>query len=495
MNDSKSKVLSGLIWKFSERMAAQLVTLGVTIVLAKLVPPSEHGIIAIVNIFIAIANCIVVNGLGSSLIQKKDADDLDFSTVLYFQIALSVVLYAAIYFGAPLVPKFFSNENNNISADLLISVLRVLGLRIPLTAINNVQQAYVARKMIFRKFFLSTFSATVVSGVVGIYMAYKGYGVWALVIQYLVNTTLSTIILAFTLHWLPKLKFSFERLKSLLKYGWKVLIAGLVNEFYNETRSIVIGKKYSSDDLAFFDKGKQIPNIIVTNINTTISNVLFPAIANAQSNIADVKNMMRRSIKTSSFIMCPMMFGLAVVAEPLIKILLTEEWLPCVPFMQIYCISFCFEPIQTANLQAIKAVGRSDIFLVLEVIKKGSGLIILFAVMNYGVNAIAYSLLLTTLIAAIVNTAPNKKLIGYSYGELLKDIAPGVLISAAMSVLVYVEGLFLPLHPFIILLIQAATGAIFYFAVSSIFKVEAFTYLWDTVIEFIGKKKNKAEEA
>ncbi len=495
MNNTKKKVLSGLIWKFGERMAAQLVTLGVTIALAKLVPPSEHGIIAIVNIFIAIANCIVVNGLGSSLIQKKDADDLDFSTVLYFQIVLSLVLYAVIFFGAPLVPKFFSNEKNNIPADLLISVLRVLGLRIPLTAINNVQQAYVARKMIFRKFFLSTFSATIVSGIIGIYMAYKGYGVWALVIQYLVNTTLSTIVLAFTLHWLPQLKFSFERLKSLLKYGWKVLIAGLVNEFYNETRSIVIGKKYSSDDLAFFDKGKQIPNIIVTNINTTISNVLFPAIANAQSNIADVKNMMRRSIKTSSFIMCPMMFGLAIVAEPLIKILLTEEWLPCVPFMQIYCISFCFEPIQTANLQAIKAVGRSDIFLVLEIIKKGSGLIILLAVMNYGVNAIAYSLLLTTLIAAIVNTAPNKKLIGYTYGELLKDMAPGILISTVMALAVYAEGLILPLSTIPMLIIQVVSGAVIYFGIAAIFKIEAFTYLLNTAFELIGKKKNKTEEA
>lgn len=489
MDNTKNKVLSGLIWKFGERITAQVVTFVVSIILARLLPTEAYGLITLVTIFITFANCIVTNGFGSSLIQKKDADNLDFSTVLYFQLALSIVLYLILFVSSPWIATFFGEEY-----ELLSPVLRVLGLRIPLTAINNVQQAYVSKKMIFRKFFFATIIGTIISAVVGIWMAYAGYGVWALVAQYLTNTTIDTIILALTIKWKPMLKFSVTRLKVLFSYGWKILVASLINDIYNELRTLVIGKVYTSNDLAFFDKGKQIPNIIVTNINTTISNVLFPAISNAQSNRNDVKNMMRRSIRTSAYIMCPLMFGLAVVAEPLITLLLTEKWLPCVKYLQIYCIAFCFEPIQTANLQAIKAVGRSDIILKLEIIKKGSSLLILFAVMFFGVDAIAYSLLLTTLIASIVNTMPNKKLIGYSYRELASDMSAGLIISAIMAVIVFIEGRLLPLSTIPMLLVQVVTGALVYFAISIIFKVEAFTYLKNTVIEFLGSaiKSKKA---
>ena len=486
METSKAKVLSGLIWKFAERISAQVVTFVVSIVLGRLLSPDDYGLIAVVTIFITFANCIVTNGFGSSLIQKKDSDNLDFSTVLYFQFAFSLVLYGILFIAAPLIAKFFGE-----GYDLLVPVLRVLGIRIPLTAINNVQQAYVGKKMIFRKFFLSTIGGTVISAVVGIWMAYEGYGVWALVGQYLTNTFISTVILAFTIKWKPELNFSWARLKILFSYGWKLLVGGIINETYVELRKIAIGKLYTSADLAYFDRGMQIPNIIVTNINSSISNVLFPAISNAQNNMADVKAIMRRSIRTSSYIMCPLMFGLAVVAEPLISFLLTDKWLPCVPYLQIYCISYCFEPIQTANLQAIKAVGRSDIFLKLEIIKKVAYAVILLAVMFHSVDAIAYSLLLNTLIAVFVNTTPNKKLLGYSFKELIADMAPGIILSAVMSGVVYLEGMLLPFSALPRMIIQAATGGIIYLVLSVVFKVESFSYLLNTVKEMLpGKKKS-----
>lgn len=486
METSKAKVLSGLIWKFAERISAQVVTFVVSIVLGRLLSPDDYGLIAVVTIFITFANCIVTNGFGSSLIQKKDSDNLDFSTVLYFQFAFSLALYGILFIAAPLIAKFFGE-----GYDLLVPVLRVLGIRIPLTAINNVQQAYVGKKMIFRKFFLSTIGGTVISAVVGIWMAYEGYGVWALVGQYLTNTFISTVILAFTIKWKPELKFSWARLKILFSYGWKLLVGGIINETYVELRKIAIGKLYTSADLAYFDRGMQIPNIIVTNINSSISNVLFPAISNAQNNMADVKAIMRRSIRTSSYIMCPLMFGLAVVAEPLISFLLTDKWLPCVPYLQIYCISYCFEPIQTANLQAIKAVGRSDIFLKLEIIKKVAYAVILVAVMFHSVDAIAYSLLLNTLIAVFVNTTPNKKLLGYSFKELIADMAPGIILSAVMSGVVYLEGMLLPFSALPRMIIQVATGGIIYLVLSVVFKVESFSYLLNTVKEMLpGKKKS-----
>ncbi len=484
METSKAKVLSGLIWKFAERISAQVVTFVVSIILGRLLMPDDYGLITVVMIFITFANCIVTNGFGSSLIQKKDSDNLDFSTVLYFQFGFSLVLYGLLFVSAPLIAKFFGE-----GYDLLIPVLRVLGIRIPLTSINNVQQAYVGKKMIFRKFFLSTIGGTVISAAVGIYMAYAGYGVWALVGQYLTSTFISTVILAFTIKWKPELKFSWSRLKVLFRYGWKLLVAGIIAETYTELRKFAIGKLYTRADLAYFDRGMQIPNIIVTNINTTISNVLFPAISNAQNSIADVKAIMRRSIRMSSYIMCPMMFGLAVVAEPLILFLLTDKWLPCVPYLQIYCISYCFEPIQTANLQAIKAVGRSDIFLKLEIIKKVAYTIILLAVMFHSVDAIAYSLLLNTLIAVIVNTSPNKKLIGYSFKELLADMAPGILLSAVMAGAVFGVGLLLPFSALPKMIIQVATGGVLYLVLSVVFRVESFGYLVNTAKEILFKKK------
>ena len=486
METSKAKVLSGLIWKFAERISAQVVTFVVSIVLGRLLSPDDYGLIAVVTIFITFANCIVTNGFGSSLIQKKDSDNLDFSTVLYFQFAFSLALYGILFIAAPLIAKFFGE-----GYDLLVPVLRVLGIRIPLTAINNVQQAYVGKKMIFRKFFLSTIGGTVISAVVGIWMAYEGYGVWALVGQYLTNTFISTVILAFTIKWKPELNFSWARLKILFSYGWKLLVGGIINETYVELRKIAIGKLYTSADLAYFDRGMQIPNIIVTNINSSISNVLFPAISNAQNNMADVKAIMRRSIRTSSYIMCPLMFGLAVVAEPLISLLLTDKRLPCVPYLRIYCIAYCFDPIQTANLQAIKAVGRSDIYLKLEIIKKVAYAVILVAVMFHSVDAIAYSLLLNTLIAVFVNTTPNKKLLGYSFKELIADMAPGIILSAVMSGVVYLEGMLLPFSALPRMIIQAATGGIIYLVLSVVFKVESFSYLLNTVKEMLpGKKKS-----
>ena len=485
MNNTKRKVLSGLIWKFGERISAQVVSFAVSVVLARMLPTEAYGLIALVMIFITFANCIVVNGFGSSLIQKKDADNLDFSSVLYFQIILSLILYVLLFFTAPLITSFFGD-----GYELLTPVLRVLGIRIPLTAINNVQHAYVGKKMIFKKFFFSTIIGTVISAFVGITMAYKGFGVWALVAQYLTNTIIDTIVLALTIHWKPVLKLSTTRLKEMFRFGWKILIASIIGEVYNELRSIIIGKLYTSNDLAFFDKARQIPNIIVTNINTTIANVMFPAISSAQNNPLEVKNMTRRSIRTTAYIMCPMMFGLAVVAEPLITLLLTEKWLPCVPYLQIFCITFCFEPVQVSNLQAIKAVGRSDILLKLEILKKGSSLLILFSVMNHSVEAIAYSGLLTTFIASVANTTPNKKLISYSFKELLADMAPGILISTAMAVSVFFIGQLVAFNTVLQLAVQVISGGVIYLLISVVFRVEAFTYLKDTMIELLKKKES-----
>lgn len=476
-NDIKTRIFSGLFWKFSERIMAQLVTFAVSIVLARLLAPSDYGIIALVMVFIAIANVFVTNGLGSALIQKKDADNIDFSSVLYFNIGTALVIYLFLFLLAPFIANFYGSMQ-------LVSVLRILGLRIPVAAINSVQQAYVSKKMLFKRFFWSTLFGTVVSGIVGIALAHHGYGVWALVAQYLTNTMTDTIVLWFTVRWRPDVVFSGRRVKKLLSYGWKLLCSGLLDTGYAQMRNLVIGKIYSSEDLAFYNKGDQYPNLLVTNINTSISSVLFPAISFEQDNRERVKAMTRRAIKISSYIMWPMMIGLVVIAKPLISIMLTDKWLECVPYLQIACISYALWPIHTANLEAMKAVGRSDLFLKLEIIKKFMGISVLILVMNRSVMAICLSGIFTSIISTFINAYPNKKLLGYSYLEQIKDIMPSVIMSMIMGICIY-PITYLKLNKSIILLMQIISGIFVYIIESKIIHSDDAKYVLSTVKSYI----------
>lgn len=294
---------------------------------------------------------------------EKNADELDFSSMFYFSIAFSLVIYGIVYFAAPYIGKFYNSTE-------LILVLRIMALQIIIAAIKNVQGAYVSRHMKFKKFFFSTLGGTLFSGAIGIIMALKGAGVWALVVQYLSNSIIDTTILFFTVKWKPKLMFSLSRVKTLYSYGWKLLGASLLDTTYNQLRALIIGKLYSSADLAYYNRGRNFPMLITNNINASIDSVLFPAISSQQDERAQLKEMVRRSIKTSSYILWPMLIGLATGGDTLIRLLLTDKWVECVPFLQIACVSYMFMPIHTANLQAIKATGRSGLFFKMQIKKK-----------------------------------------------------------------------------------------------------------------------------
>lgn len=464
-----NKILTNLFWKFGERISSQLVTFIVSIVLGRLLSPDVYGEIALVTVFITIAEVFATSGFGNALIQKQNADNIDFSSVLYFNFVFSIVLYLIIYYFSPFIAEFYS-------IDSLTPVLRILALRIPIASINSVQQAYVSRNMMFKKFFYSTLFGTIFSGIVGIVMAYSGYGIWALVGQYLVNTIVNTIVLWFIVDWKPELVFSWKRLSTLISYGWKLLLSSLLDNGYNQLRSLVIGKKYSSSDLAFYNRGQQYPQLVVVNINSSISSVLFPAIAQNQDNLSIVKSMTRRAIKTSSYIMWPLMIGLIIVSKPLISFMLTDKWLPCVPYLQIACFTYAFWPIHTANLEALKAIGRSDIFLKLEIIKKTVGILLLIFSMNYGVMAIASSQIIATFISCFVNAYPNQKLLNYKYVDQMKDMLPGFFLSCIMGLIITPISLIVE-NNILLIVLQVCCGAIIYFILSKIFNLESFTYL------------------
>lgn len=466
----KDNVLSGLVWRFGERICAQGVSFIVSIILARLLAPDDYGIVAILLIFIDIGNVFVVSGFGVALVQKKDVDSLDYSSVFYFNLIFSLAVYGLIFILAPFIADFY----NIVS---LCWMLRVLALKIPLAGVNSIQQAYVQKNMIFKKFFFSTIIGTVISAVVGILLAYKGVGALALVVQYLTNSLCDTIVLWITVKWRPIRKFSWNRLMPLIRFGWKMLVASILNTFYVNLRSFVIGKIYSSKDLGYYNQGRKIPQLIVTNINTTIDSVLLPAMASTQDEEVRLKSMVRKSIRMSSIIMCPMMLGLFAVADNLIVILLTDKWLPCLPFMRLACVQFALEPVQTANLQAIKALGKSDIVLKMEILKKGYGILALLVTMKYGMFAIAVGGMTQTFIALLCNSAPNRKLLKYNYREQVLDIIPSILSAVVMCIVVILIGKISLNSTLLLLVIQILFGSIIYIIITYFVQKENFIYI------------------
>lgn len=472
-NNTKSKALTGLMWSFLEKFGAQCVTLVVSIVLARLLEPDVFGMISIVTVFMAVLNVFVDSGLGNALVQKKDADAVDFSSVFFFNILMCTALYLLLFAAAPFISRFFNLPE-------LSPVIRVMGLSLIFSGINNVQKAFVARQLKFKRFFFATLGGTVGAAVVGIVMAIKGCGVWALVGQSLFSSIANTVILWLTVKWRPTWSFSLQSFKGLFAYGWKLLAASLVETVYNNLRQLIIGKMYSTDSLAFYNRGYMIPNTFVCSVNSSIDSVLLPVMSSAQDNTETVKAMTRRSVRISSYVMWPIMLGIAACSESLISVLLTDKWLPSVPFVIIFCISYAFQPLETANLNAIKALGRSDIFLKLNLIKKLIGFVILAATMWFGPLVMALSNLFFAVVNQIINIFPNRKLLNYSYRQQMADFLPSMLLAGAMFAIVY-SLKFLGLTNWLTLLIQVPTGVLIYLIGSKLFKFDSFDYILNTL--------------
>ena len=475
------KVASNWLWRFFERCSAQIVTFVVGIVLARILGPKAYETIALVTIITSILEVFVNGGFGNALIQKKNTDDLDFSSVFFFNMSLCLVLYALLFGFAPLISKFYSRPE-------LTPIVWVVGLIIIISGIKNVQHAYVSKHMMFKKFFFSTLLGTVVSGAVGIIMAVFGCGVWALVAQVLLNPLIDTIVLWITVKWRPKKMFSWLRLKQLIKYGWKLLVSGLLDITTQKISGLVIAKQSTNDpNLAYYQKGETFPSVLTGSINASIDSVLLPALSAEQEKKAKVKAMTSRAIKTSSFLIMPLMMGLAVCARQIIQLLLGQAWLPCVPFVQIFCFIYAFYPIHTANLNAIKALGRSDTFLILEIIKDTISIAAVFICARYGVMAVAYAVLGGSVFSQIVNAWPNRKLINYGYLSQLKDLLPTIALTAVMGGLVYYIG-YLDGDGILTLIKQVLFGVFFYFTCAAAFKIDSFNYIKNIAIQLIRKK-------
>lgn len=479
----KKSAFTGMLWKLAERIGAQAVTLLINIILARLLMPEDYSVVSVVNVFFAFCNVFIVGGFNTALIQKKDADERDYASVIIVSVAISVVLYAALFVAAPWISGLYDKP-------LLTPVFRVMGITLVIDAVKAVLYAYVSNQLQFRKFFYATLCGTVTSAVIGVAMAMTGFGPWALVAQKMVSSVADTVVLMITSKFRVKLRLSMQRIRSLFSYGWKIFVATIISTIYDQCNPLIIGLRFSTVDLSFYSKGQSFPQALNSSLDGALTSVLFPVMAKVQDDTRAVLSYTRKFMRTASYVIFPVMVGFLAVSDSFVRVLLTEKWMGASIYIKIFCITYMFNIIQNGNLQTIRAIGRSDIILKLEVIKKTLYFAVIFATVLLAKRpeTLALATVVNTAVATAVNTAPNRKLIGYRYRDQIADIVPNLLLSVVMGVVVYALNL-LSISPLVLLLLQALTGVVVYVGLSVLTRNESFFYLLQMLRQFTLKKR------
>ena len=471
-NTIKSKAISSVVWKFMERIGAQLVSMIVAIIIARILSPEDYSVVSLVTIFFTFANILISGGFNASLIQKKNADAEDYSVVLYISLICSIVIYVILFFTAPWISRIYRQPS-------IILIIRVMGLSLPVNAVKSIWCAYISANLDFKKFFFSTLGGTIASAFIGIGMALNGAGAWALVAQQMTNICIDTLILICTTRIKFVRKISFDRVKSLFKYGWGILLSSLLGTIYTQIIPLVIGVKYTAADLAFYTKGRSFPELISSTSVNTLSAVMFPTMAKFQDDKEKILQYTRLFIQVSSYLAFPSMLGLFIVSDNFIVVLLTEKWLPTSPYIKIFCVACMFDMIHIGNCETIKAIGRSDIYLVMEIIKKSAYFITVFLFLRFtnSPEMMSLSFVVCSVVAFVVNSIPNQKLIGYMIKDQLIDILPNLLTAIAMVIPCFYVGR-LDMPAIILLILQIMVGTISYVLISVVTRNKNFMYIW-----------------
>lgn len=426
----REKTKKGIVWSFIERFSVQFLQFIIGLILARILLPSDYGIIGMLAIFIAISQTFVDSGFSSALIQKKDRTELDYSTAFYFNIGVGLFFYFVLFFGSQSIADFYNEP-------ILNKITKVVGVNVFITSLAVVQRAKLTIKLDFKTQAKASSLSILLGGGVGIYMALNDYGVWSLVFQLLIQNGMNTLFLWYFSKWLPKIEFSYKSFKDLFLFGSKLLGAGLLDTIFKNIYLIVIGKLFNSSELGYYTRAKQFRELPSQNLTTVIQRVSFPVLSSIQDDKEKLFNAYRKFIRLSVFIVFPLMFGLATVAEPLIKLLLTEKWLPAVPLLQLLCVAGMLYPVHAINLNLLKVQGRSDLFLKLEIIKKVIITITILVTFKYGVKALVIGQIFTSFIAFFINTYYSGKFINYGAFKQIKDMIPVLIISIVMSLSVW----------------------------------------------------------
>lgn len=471
----RARTVRSFFWRLFEQGGSSVIQLIVQVVMARILSPEQFGLLAIMAVFVNLGNVVVQSGLNTAIVQASDATERDYSTVFWMSLGISLVLYLVTFASSTLIASFYRAPD-------IIWPLRALALVLIVNAYNAIQEAIVARNLEFEKTFRSTVAAGVASGIAGIWAAYLGAGIWALVFQQLLFQGCKSLVLAVQVPWKPHREFDARRAVVLLGFGWKLLASGLLDQGYQSLSDLIIGRVFTKADLGYVNQGKRYPQALGLMLDGSIQPVMLSAVSRVQDDLVRVKSLARRGLKTSTFFIVPAMGAFALVARPLVIALLGEKWLPSVPFLQMYCITYMMLPIHTTNLQVLNGVGRSDLFLRLEVIKKFVGLVVMLAVTFVigDLRAIVASYIGVSVIATFINVYPNKRVIGYSYLEQVRDILPAFLLAACAAAIASTLS-YTPLAGLPLAIAQVLVMSVTYVALAWLFHVEELSYLLNTL--------------
>lgn len=413
-NNIKTKLIKGTIWNIVEKITVKGASFVISIILARLLTPEDYGIIGMLLFFIMLSNIFIESGFVKALIQKQDRNEVDFSTVFYFNLFISILLYIILYISAPYISDFYNEDS-------LTDLLRILSLNIIIGSINVVQRAKLMINMDFKSLAKINFAGTIAGGIAGIGMAYLDYGVWSLVGQYICSTSIMAIVFFKHTKWYPQLCFSTKSFRILFKYGSKLLIAGSITTIFNNISTVVIGKVYKSAQLGQYTRANQFTEIIAWTINDVMGNVTFPILSQLQNDRERLVNVYKKSLFYTVLITFPIMILLAILAKPLIIILLTEKWLECVPLLQILCFARMLTPLSAINMNVLNAIGRSDLYMKIDLIKVPIDFILMIIAIPFGVKAIVISSLISAIVSFFINSYYPGNIFGYGAVKQIKD--------------------------------------------------------------------------
>ena len=476
----KQKTVTGLIWSFIDNIASLGISFIIGVILARLLSPNDFGLIGMLSVFIAVSQSFIDSGFKQSLIRKQNCSQADYSTIFFFNIVTGLFFYFLLFISANSISVFFHEP-------ILKGLIRVLGLSLIINSLSIIQSTILTKRIDFKLQAKISVIASIISGIISIYLAYTGWGVWSLAVLMLVKYTINLLLLWFWAKWTPVWLFSLKSFKELFSFGSKLLVSGLIDTIYKNLYYIIIGKYFSALELGYYARADQFQALPSSNIQNIIGRVSYPVLLTIQDDIPRMREAYKKIIKSTMLITFVLMLGMAAVAKPMIYSLIGEKWDSSVIYLQMLCFVGMFYPLHALNLNMLEVQGRSDLFLRLEIIKKILALPIIIIGVIWGIKTMILGMMLNTMIAYYLNSYWSGRFIGYPFYSQIKDIFPSLLLAAIMSAVVYTEGLLIPLQMMYVLIIQILTGVLIIFGLCEILQFKDYLFIKEIIKNKISK--------
>ena len=481
VGDLKQKTISGILWSGLQKFGSLAISFVANIVLARLLTPDDFGCIGMLAIFIVLSQTFIDGGFGAALVQKKNPTEEDYSTIFYWNIIVAVLLYALLFVTAPLIADFYR-------IPLLTDILRVQGISLIISSFYIIQTNRLIKQLNFKTLSLVTVIATLIGTLIAILMAYQGWGVWSLVAKEMITVLVTVVLLWYLCKWRPLLRFSFVSLKSLFSFGSMILLASLTNRLYENIQGLIIGRAFSAKDLGYYTQAKKIEEIPVNTFSDVVTQVTFPVYASIADQKEYLKGMIRKNVKVVNFLAFGVMTLLMVISEPIFIILFTDKWLDSIPLFQVLCIAGMLVPLNNVNTQLFKGVGRSDIFFMLQFVKRLIGLVIILFSIRWGLMAMMWAVALNAYVFYALNAYYTKRILDYTLREQFYDIFPNLLLAIIVGGISWTAITWLPNHYVLQLLAVSVLFMSLYLLGGKWIKLEGERYFWQIAKE---KLKNR----